>query len=159
MPPRPLSAQPTVWAVASLAARLERVRASLVELEGAADLTPYGAQRDSVRNLLHYLAFRRFDLRRDQARLAHWGLSSLGRSEGHVLYNLDAVLGWLNSLSGGVRRERADLTWAGPGAGPPPSRTERRGPPGPKASGPERTHYGHDAHRSGDELRARPGAG
>lgn len=159
MPPRPLSAQPTVWAVASLAARLERVRASLVELEGAADLTPYGAQRDSVRNLLHYLAFRRFDLRRDQARLAHWGLSSLGRSEGHVLYNLDAVLGWLNSLSGGVRRERADLT------GPDPERgrhlLERNAEAllGRKRPGRKCTHYGHDAHRSGDELRARPGAG
>jgi pyruvate kinase len=84
----------------SLAARLERLRASLIELESAVDLTPYGAHRDSARNLLHYLAFRRFDLRRDQNRLSHWGLSSLGRSESHVLYNLDAVLSGLDRLRG-----------------------------------------------------------
>lgn len=79
--------------------RLRRVRASLVELEQAVDLAPYGSHRESARNLLHYLAFRRIDLRREQARLAHWGLSSLGRSESHVLYNLDAVLRWLGTRS------------------------------------------------------------
>jgi pyruvate kinase len=82
----------------SVAARLERVRTSLLELERSVDLAPFGSQRESARNLLHYLAFRRFDLRREQARLAHWGLSSLGRSESHVLYNLEAVLGWLDRL-------------------------------------------------------------
>ena len=75
---------------------LERVRASMLETERAVDLTGFGARRESARNLLHYLAFRRFDLRRDQAELAHLALSSLGRSEGHVLYNLDSVLGWLD---------------------------------------------------------------
>ncbi|MGA7845949.1 MAG: pyruvate kinase [Thermoplasmata archaeon] len=93
------SAAPTVASVRSLATRLERVRASLLELERSVDLTSYGPQTASARNLLDYLAFRRFDLRRDQARLVHWGLSSLGRSESHVLYNLDAVLGWLDRLS------------------------------------------------------------
>ena len=83
-----------------LANRLERLRASLLALEGAVDLTPFGTQRDSARNLLHYLAFRRFDLRREQTRLSHWGLSSLGRSESHVLYNLDAVLNGLDRLRG-----------------------------------------------------------
>ncbi len=116
MAPGPIPAQPTVASVASLASRLERVRSSLVDLEAAAELGPYGSQRDSARNLLHYLAFRRFDLRRDQARLTHWGLSSLGRSEGHVLYNLDAVLGWLHSLQGGTRPERPAPT------GPDPER-------------------------------------
>ncbi|HLM90761.1 MAG TPA: pyruvate kinase [Thermoplasmata archaeon] len=116
MAARSPAAQPTVASVASLAARLDRVRTSLLELEGAADLAQYGAQRDSARNLLHYLAFRRFDLRRDQARLTHWGLSSLGRSEGHVLYNLDAVLGWLHSLGGGIRPEGPNST------GPDPER-------------------------------------
>ncbi len=83
-----------------LANRLERLRGSLLELEQAVDLTPFGPQRDSARNLLHYLAFRRFDLRREQTRLSHWGLSSLGRSESHVLYNLDAVLSGLDRLRG-----------------------------------------------------------
>ena len=97
--PRQL-ASPAVGSVGSLAARLERVRASMLELERAVDLTPFGSQRDSARNFLDYLAFRRFDLRRDQSRLAHWGLSSLGRSESHVLYNVDAVLGGLDRLRG-----------------------------------------------------------
>jgi len=83
-----------------LASRLERLRANLLDFERAVDLAPFGTQRDSARNLLHYLAFRRFDLRPEQTRLAHWGLSSLGRSESHVLYNLDAVLNGLDRLRG-----------------------------------------------------------
>jgi pyruvate kinase len=38
------------------------------------------ARRDSARNLLHYLAMRRRDLRALQGTLASRGLSSLGRS-------------------------------------------------------------------------------
>jgi len=91
---------PEARALGLLANRLERLRGNLLDLEGAVDLTPFGSQRDSARNLLHYLAFRRFDLRREQTRLSHWGLSSLGRSESHVLYNLDAVLNGLDRLRG-----------------------------------------------------------
>ena len=83
-----------------LARRLGRIRAAMVGLEQAVDLRAYGSRQASARNLLHYIAFRRFDLRRDQARLAKWGLSSLGRSESHVLYNLDAVLDWLDTRLG-----------------------------------------------------------
>jgi pyruvate kinase len=93
------STPPTIASARALAARLERVRASLLDLERSVDLSSYGPQGESARNLLDYLAFRHFDLRRDQSRLAQWGLSSLGRSESHVLYNLDAVLGWLDRLS------------------------------------------------------------
>ncbi|MDD4932973.1 MAG: pyruvate kinase, partial [Methylacidiphilaceae bacterium] len=46
----------------------------------------------SARNLVHYLALRRFDLRRLQEELADRGLSSLGRAEGCVLFSLQAVL-------------------------------------------------------------------
>ena len=55
--------------------------------------------RDSARNLLHYLALRRQDLRSLQLRLAALGLSSLGRSESHVLATLDAVLQALHRLA------------------------------------------------------------
>lgn len=48
--------------------------------------------RESARNLLHYLALRRRDLRPLQLRLAKLGLSSLGRAESHVLSAVDAVL-------------------------------------------------------------------
>ena len=54
--------------------------------------------RDSARNLLHYLALRRRDLRPLQMRLATLGLSSLGRAESHVLATVDAVLGVLHRL-------------------------------------------------------------
>jgi len=54
--------------------------------------------RDSARNLLHYLALRRHDLRPLQLRLAALGLSSLGRAESHVLTTVDEVLGVLHRL-------------------------------------------------------------
>jgi pyruvate kinase len=56
--------------------------------------------RASARNLLHYLAMRRHDLRALQAKLAAIGLSSLGRAESHALSSVDAVLDVLNRLSG-----------------------------------------------------------
>lgn len=52
----------------------------------------------SVRNLLHYLALRRHDLRALQLQLAEMGLSSLGGAESHVLSTLDMVLGVLHRL-------------------------------------------------------------
>jgi pyruvate kinase len=55
--------------------------------------------RDSARNLLHYLALRRRDLRPLQLRLASLGLSSLGRAESHVLATVDAVLNVLHRLA------------------------------------------------------------
>jgi pyruvate kinase len=58
------------------------------------------AHRASAANLTHYLALRRHDLRRLQQRLSDLGLSSLGRSESHVLANLDKVLGILHRLGG-----------------------------------------------------------
>jgi pyruvate kinase len=55
--------------------------------------------RDSARNLIHYLTLRQVDLRPQQEQLAWLGLSSLGRSESHVLANLDKVLGLLHRLT------------------------------------------------------------
>ena len=40
--------------------------------------------RASAANLLAYVALRQLDLRQLQLRLGEWGLSSLGRCEGHV---------------------------------------------------------------------------
>lgn len=56
--------------------------------------------RESARNLLHYLALRRRDLRPLQRRLAALGLSSLGRAESHVLATVDAVLAVLQDMAG-----------------------------------------------------------
>jgi pyruvate kinase len=103
---------------AHIALRLEAVRQSLAGLESSVDLTGFGPQRESARNLLHYLAIRQFDLRDEQAQLARWGLSSLGRSEGHVQHNLDWVLFWLGHLAS----RRAGLAPAGPALAPTEAR-------------------------------------
>jgi pyruvate kinase len=54
--------------------------------------------RDSARNLLHYLALRRHDLRPLQAQLATIGLSSLGRAESQALGTVEAVLDVIGRL-------------------------------------------------------------
>ncbi len=84
----------------SLLAALRELRAEMVALaaghrEQIDDLREH--HRASGENLLHYVALRRHDLRPLQARLAALGLSSLGRSEPHVLANLDAVIAMLGS--------------------------------------------------------------
>ncbi|MDJ0680161.1 MAG: pyruvate kinase [Xenococcaceae cyanobacterium MO_167.B52] len=53
---------------------------------------------DSALNLAHYLALRHEDLRQLQVALMPWGLSSLGRIEGRVLPNLDAVIATLGMV-------------------------------------------------------------
>jgi pyruvate kinase len=54
----------------------------------------------SAANLAIYVALRRRDLRSLQNRLAEAGLSSLGRSESHVLANLDVVIRLLGKVVG-----------------------------------------------------------
>ena len=55
--------------------------------------------RESGKNLIHYLALRRHDIRALQMNLAEMGLSSLGRSEMHVLATVDAVLYTLSRIT------------------------------------------------------------
>lgn len=64
--------------------------------------------RDGARNLVHYLALRRRDLRPLQLRLAEHGLSSLGRAESHALATVDAVLEVLHRLVGSAWRPPAE---------------------------------------------------
>jgi len=65
----------------------------------------------SGQNLLDYLALRRENLRPLQDKLARLGLSSLGRSEPHVMAVIDAVLHNLYLLNGQARgAELPDLT-------------------------------------------------
>ena len=72
--------------------------------EGAATLTRWQplirrrSFRSSALNLAHYLALRKHDIRPLQQALMSWGLSSLGRSEGRVLPNLDAVIATLGAV-------------------------------------------------------------
>jgi pyruvate kinase len=102
MPDRP-TGEDDSWAdstIKGLIKEIERVRSAALKREAILDLGQFGDHLQSARNLVHYLAMRRFDLRTTQERLATLGVSSLGQSEGHVLYNLDAVLSILYRLAG-----------------------------------------------------------
>ncbi|RPI69038.1 MAG: hypothetical protein EHM43_03035 [Ignavibacteriae bacterium] len=55
---------------------------------------------DSARNLAHYLAMRRSDIRELQEELTFLGLSSLGRSESCVMSTLENVIDTLHRIEG-----------------------------------------------------------
>ena len=65
------------------------------QTEALAEVHRYGAK-----NLLHYLALRRRDIRPLQEKLALFGLSSLGRCESRALANLNAVVKVAGDLTG-----------------------------------------------------------
>jgi pyruvate kinase len=78
--------------------RSEMQKLEVSSLADCAEVHPeHGA---SARNLMHYLALRRHDIRHLQSQLATLGLSSLGRTEPHVMSALDAVVNLLKRLSG-----------------------------------------------------------
>ncbi len=86
---------------AALIERLTSLREQLLEVADGWRAWADGndADRDaSARNLLQYLALRGHDLREQQEPLVALGLSSLGRSEGHVQATVDAVLDALTAL-------------------------------------------------------------
>lgn len=90
--------------------QLRHLRQSM--LAGEKDLqsdlaTVQPGYRDSAKNLVHYLALRNVDLRPLQEQLSQLGLSSLGRSESHVLVNLDKVLGVLHQLTQHAQKNTA----------------------------------------------------
>lgn len=88
--------------VMALAASLREFEARAAD--ELAEVAP--SQRESARNLVHYLALRRRDIRDLQDRLAAVGLSSLGRAEACVGGTLAAVLAHL--LRGDARRPLGD---------------------------------------------------
>ena len=86
-----------------LASDLKAIRLSAywMEQEFEAELAKVAeVHQASARNLLHYIALRRRDLRVLQEELASLGLSSLGRAESHVLGTLDPLLAVLYGLLG-----------------------------------------------------------
>ena len=109
--------------------------------------------RGSARNLLHYIALRQRDIRGLQHELASMGLSSLGRSESHIMSSILAVIRVLESLSGhdeatvsklespvDIRRRPGITEYAY-------KRSTRR-----TSGEPQRIHYGHYALRGGGRL-------
>lgn len=69
--------------------------------------TLHNAHRRSARNLAHYLVLRRHDIRELQSQLALLGLSSLGRTESHVLNAVRSVHRVLNALLGSAEMLRS----------------------------------------------------
>ncbi|WP_328602945.1 pyruvate kinase [Nocardia terrae] len=78
----------------AILAEIETLRAALGDAEQrwAAQIARVDPRnRSGAVNLVHYWAIRQFDLRGLQRRLAAFGLSSLGRSQGHVGQTLSAL--------------------------------------------------------------------
>ena len=74
--------------------QLSAIRDEMLDLETntlAEQRDLHESHRESAKNLLHYLALRRHDLRHIQDSLAVQGLSSLGRAESHVRANVDSI--------------------------------------------------------------------
>ncbi len=80
---------------------LEAIYGDLLDLESEFEpkLAACLVHQESARNLIHYLALRRHDIRQLQEQLAALGLSSLGRTESHVLAGVEAVLKVLHQLA------------------------------------------------------------
>jgi pyruvate kinase len=94
-----------------LLGELRRLRSEVKE--GALELLGHWEQQirregfhDRAENLAHYIILRRRDLRPLQDRLMLLGLSSLGRLEGRVMANLDAVIAALAAIAGDPTPER-----------------------------------------------------
>ena len=88
--------QPLIDELTALRAEMLRQEASLEERKGEICELHW----DSARNLVHYIALRRHDIRELQEKLTANGLSSLGRADADVLGAVDAVLRVLFALVG-----------------------------------------------------------
>lgn len=91
--------------VLSLLDAMQALRASVLEvqkqcLEQWLPYLPNSEAESSAANLGAYLGLRRQDVRQLQCELANLGLSSLGRSEAHVIPSLDAVVHLLQLMAG-----------------------------------------------------------
>jgi pyruvate kinase len=84
-----------------LATQIDAICADVIQMESALLKRPvalHQAHQGSARNLAHYLSLRQHDIRELQRQLAAFGLSSLGRTESHVLDALQSVARVLRNL-------------------------------------------------------------
>ena len=92
---------------------VSEIRSGMLDLETNFDAKAahpiHEAHQKSARNLLHYLALRRRDIRQLQEELASLGLSSLGRTESHALGSVNAVLEMLYRITNPIRQTPAHL--------------------------------------------------
>jgi len=119
--------------------RLDALRADLLALRNAIE-EEEARQRSridaalpkhqlSATNLAHYLGLRKRDVRPLQLELAALGLSSLGRSEGHVRDTLLRLNGWLAGQQGDAAEAADPLDWAKAEALLPENARALLGPP------------------------------
>jgi len=88
--------------------QLEAIRNRMLELEAKFEqeiACVHESYRKSAVNLVHYLGLRQDDIRAMQEQLALLGLSSLGRTESHVLSSVNKVLDVLLHLCGGTLKD------------------------------------------------------
>lgn len=81
---------------------LNRIRQSAIDLEAEREPSLqriHPTYEQSARNLLHYIALRRHDLRPLQKRLSALGLSSIGRAESHVMASIKCVMETLSNIA------------------------------------------------------------
>jgi pyruvate kinase len=97
--PTPSTASLENVAGVSVDAVAAELRALRDDIRRAAHDDSSGRESPSVVNMRAYLALRAHDNRELQAALARLGLSSLGRSEGHVLATLEQVLAIVERLA------------------------------------------------------------
>jgi pyruvate kinase len=96
--------KPPMWdahLLARILGDLQAINADLFGLEsefGERLREIHADYRKSARNLVHYMALRRHDIRQLQEELATLGLSSLGRTESHVAAGIEAVLKILHHM-------------------------------------------------------------
>jgi pyruvate kinase len=100
--------------------QLNTLREEMLALEASGEAESASAHpehRASAINLMHYLALRRHDIRQLQDDLAALELSSLGRTEPHVLGALQAVVNVLHRLDGSPEPAPAQNNGAAPQIG------------------------------------------
>ena len=89
--------------IESIISRLKPIRLEVLQAEEhfRRELDQvYSGNRQSARNLVHYVSLRRHDIRELQEDLGRLALSSLGRLESHVMATLDALLALLHKIVG-----------------------------------------------------------
>src|SRR5689334_8978384 len=90
----------TAREIGALIEQLEGLHAEMLKLKAPkTSRAPQPQHRHGVQNLLHYVALRRHDIRELQRQLASLGLSSLGRTESHVLGSVGAVIHLLRDMN------------------------------------------------------------
>jgi pyruvate kinase len=139
--------------IRSIIAELTALRSDMLRLvdqnlPSLAQVAP--RHRLSAGNLLHYIALRRHDIRGLQDRLTALGLSSLGRTEAHVLSAVHSVLEILSYLD---RAPAAPVILGRQPFGPKQGRRLLEENTdlllGPAPEHPKGADHGHDALRGG----------